>query len=123
MLLLDRVTQCTADRITAHMLLDEEHLAFQGHFPSRPIVPGVFLVEAMAQALAYGYLLENPDKKSVLLVGIKEARFRHPAFPNQRLEIEVGLRRAKLKLLCGIGHVRYDGLTIAEATLSGVVEG
>ena len=123
MLVLERVTECSADRIIAHMTLDEEHLAFQGHFPARPIVPGIFLIEAMAQTLAYGYLFENPDKSSVLLVGIKEARFRHPAFPNQRLEIEVWRRGAKLKLLCGVGHVRYDGKTIAEATLSGVVEG
>jgi 3-hydroxyacyl-[acyl-carrier-protein] dehydratase len=95
---------------------------FQGHFPGRPIMPGVLILEAMAQAA--GVLVfsapeaARQNERSVYYyVGIDNARFKKPVVPGDQLELEVKLERA----LKGIGKfscvARVDGVTVAEATI------
>lgn len=70
---------------------------FPGHFPHRPVMPGVLVVEAMAQAcgiLSFTATADAPDSKTVyLFVGIDNARFKHPVVPGDQLRIEVAVVR------------------------------
>ena len=92
---------------------------FQGHFPGRPIMPGVFILEAMAQAAGIlVFSADKPHESSVYYyVGIDEARFKKPVVPGDQLELEVTLER----FLRGIGKfqcvARVSGETVAEATI------
>jgi 3-hydroxyacyl-[acyl-carrier-protein] dehydratase len=69
---------------------------FQGHFPEQPIMPGVLILEAMAQAtglLAFSALSENHKTKLYMLVGIDKARFRGQVVPGDQLKLEIRLKR------------------------------
>jgi 3-hydroxyacyl-[acyl-carrier-protein] dehydratase len=69
---------------------------FQGHFPGKPIMPGVLILEAMAQAtglLAFSGLIDPSDSKLYILVGIDKARFRGQVLPGDQLKLQVILKR------------------------------
>jgi 3-hydroxyacyl-[acyl-carrier-protein] dehydratase len=92
-LLIDRVAECVpGESITAikNVTLNEPY--FQGHFPARPIMPGVLIVEAMAQAggvLSYLTSRERDPDLIYYLAGVDDARFRRPVTPGETLEIRV----------------------------------
>ena len=93
---------------------------FQGHFPGQPILPGVLIIEAMAQTGGLLLLLEIPDRENKLLyfVAVDEARFRRPVVPGDQLRYEVEIVRlrswtAKLEARAMVGETR-----VAEARLS-----
>ena len=93
---------------------------FQGHFPGQPIMPGVLILEAMAQAtglLAFSALSENPKAKLYMLVGIDNARFRGQVVPGDQLKLEVRLKRN----MRGIGvyecKAMVDDKLVAEAEM------
>jgi 3-hydroxyacyl-[acyl-carrier-protein] dehydratase len=96
-----------------------EHF-FQGHFPGKPIMPGVLIIEAMAQTGGLLLLLEIPDRESKLLyfVAVDNARFRRPVVPGDQLKLEIKVLHwrggdfAKLE-----GRATVDGNLCAEATL------
>jgi 3-hydroxyacyl-[acyl-carrier-protein] dehydratase len=92
---------------------------FQGHFPGKPIFPGVLIIEAMAQAGGLLLLLEIPDRENKLLyfVAVDDARFRRPVVPGDQLRIEATVLswRGTFGKLRGIATV--DGELAAEATL------
>ena len=69
----------------------EDEYFFQGHFPNNPIVPGVIIVEAMAQTagIVVSYNLKDYDEKSVLFMSVSKAKFRKPIFPNDKILFEV----------------------------------
>ena len=122
MLMIDRVTQCEPGRrIVAIKNVSAGEPYFPGHFPNRPIMPGVLILEAMAQAagvLVFRTSGTKPDEKTLYYyVGIDDARFKKPVVPGDQLEIEVHLER----LLRGIGRfgcvARVAGETVAEATI------
>jgi len=118
MLLLDEVLEVTGDRVVATRTFRLDEDFFGGHFPGDPIVPGVYLVEAMAQAMAYGYLyLEGPHK--MLLAGVDKARFRRPVFPGQKVEFTVTLKGPKLNIYLASGVAMVGEDKVAEANLSG----
>ena len=92
---------------------------FQGHFPGRPIMPGVLIIEAMAQAGGVLMLHEVPDREKKLLyfVAIDDARFRRPVVPGDQLRLEVTLISNR-SLYCKLaGKATVNGELAAEATL------
>lgn len=92
-LLVDRVLECeVGQRIKAIKNVTINEPFFQGHFPGYPVMPGVLIIEAMAQVsaiLAYITRAERPDGKSLLFfAGIDGARFKRPVFPGDQLVLE-----------------------------------
>ena len=94
---------------------------FQGHFPSRPIMPGVLILEALAQATGIlAFKSENavPDNQSMYyLVGIDNARFKRPVEPGDQLMLQVTLKRIRRDIGLFAGEATVDGKTIAAADL------
>ncbi len=93
-LLVDRVEEVSDDRVKGYKCVSFNEPYFQGHFPENPVMPGVLLIEAMAQTGAFLVLLKPEYKdKLAYLIGIDKARFRKPVFPGDKLEIEAKLLR------------------------------
>ena len=91
---------------------------FQGHFPGHPIMPGVLVLEAMAQVGSFTFLFENDKGKLLYLVGVDKARFRKPITPGDqiRFETEVVFIRSKMGKISGKAIV--DGQVAVEAELT-----
>lgn len=121
-LLIDRVTNVEkGGSLTAFKNITFNEPYFQGHFPSRPVMPGVLIVEAMAQAcaiLASHDLGEGAnDNRLYYFTGIDSARFKRPVEPGDRLDFEVKiLRRIKNMWKCG-GEARVGGQLCCAAQL------
>jgi 3-hydroxyacyl-[acyl-carrier-protein] dehydratase len=122
MMMIDRVKEFEArKRIVAIKNVSANEPYFPGHFPHRPIMPGVLILEAMAQAA--GVLMfrsegVKPDENSVYYyVGIDNARFKKPVVPGDQLELEVLFER-QLRTICKFTCVaRVSGAVVAEATI------
>ena len=122
MLLLDKVTDYESGVfLTAVKNVTANEPFFQGHFPQQPIMPGVFIIEAMAQASAVlGLLSEEGSRhwnKLYYLVGIDKARFRKTVSPGDQLVIEVrfvALRRNIWRFSC---VAKVDGVVVADSDL------
>lgn len=116
-LLVDRIVEMEAERIVGikNVTVNEPH--FTGHFPDFPVMPGVLIVEAMAQTAGVLVLSGMPDRenKLVLLVAIENARFRRPVVPGDtlRMEMKVLKRKASVAKMAGVATV--DGVVVAEA--------
>lgn len=98
-LLIDRVTSCTAgESITVVKNVAGNEPFFQGHFPGRPVMPGVLVIEAMAQAggvLSHVTMIDVEPKPLFFLAGVDNARFRRTVLPGDQLVIEVNVVRVK----------------------------
>src|SRR5215469_13215390 len=120
-LLIDRIVEIDRKkRIVALKNVTINEPFFAGHFPEKPIMPGVLVVEAMAQAGAVLLLTEFPDReqKLVFFTGIERARFRRPVIPGDQLRIEVDvLSWRRIAGRMG-GKVFVDDKLVAEATIS-----
>lgn len=122
--LVDRVLECEpGKRILAmkNVSFNEPH--FPGHFPERPIMPGVLQIEALAQAAALLCAAEEKDllrKKGVLLTGIEKARFREPVVPGDQAMLEVTISAHRGPLWKFEGSVRVGEKTCTEASFSAV---
>ncbi len=94
---------------------------FEGHFPQRPVMPGVLILESLAQAtgiLAFKTEQERPDHQSMYyLVGVDNARFKRPVEPGDQLIVEVSLERIRRGVGKFIGEARVDGQLAASAEL------
>jgi 3-hydroxyacyl-[acyl-carrier-protein] dehydratase len=92
---------------------------FQGHFPGLPIMPGVLIVEAIAQTVGLIVLgLPQHRGRTGLLTGIQGARFRRPVVPGDVLRIEVEISRLRSNIGKGSGVARVNGEVVAEAAVS-----
>jgi 3-hydroxyacyl-[acyl-carrier-protein] dehydratase len=124
-LLIDRVVELKRkERIVAIKNVTINEPFFNGHFPGLPIMPGVLIVEAIAQAGGALLLTEVPDRSEKIMVftGIERARFRRPVSPGDQLRLEVELRgwrevpgmtAAKMHGIASVGDKK-----VAEATVS-----
>jgi len=122
MLLVDRVLECEpGKRIVALKNVTINEPFFAGHFPHHPVMPGVLVVEAMAQAaalLSFRTLETKPEKDSVYyFVGIDGARFKRPVMPGDQLMLEVHLERQIRGIWKFSGKARVAGQVAAEAAI------
>ncbi|MFW5680932.1 MAG: 3-hydroxyacyl-ACP dehydratase FabZ [Pseudomonadota bacterium] len=97
---------------------------FQGHFPRRPVMPGVLIVESMAQTagvLVGATLGPSAEGKLVYFMTIDNARFRAPVVPGDQLRLEVRLLRSRMSVFKFEGKGVVDGRVVAEATYSAMI--
>jgi 3-hydroxyacyl-[acyl-carrier-protein] dehydratase len=121
-LLVDRVLELDkGKRIKALKNVTINEPFFTGHFPHRPVMPGVLMLEAMAQAaalLAFDLQGVTPDDKTVYyFAGIDGARFKRPVEPGDQLILDVTLERLKAGVFKFKGVARVDGNMVCEAEL------
>ncbi len=122
-LLVDRVLELeVGKRIRALKNVSINEPYFMGHFPQRPVMPGVLMLEALAQAaavLSFETLGEEPDDHTIYyFAGIDKARFKRPVEPGDQLELHVTLDRMKSGVFKFTGRGTVDGETAVEAELT-----
>src|SRR5271170_5459968 len=119
-LLIDRVIEITRmKRIVAIKNVTINEPFFAGHFPEYPIMPGVLVVEAIAQAGGALLMNEIPDRESKLMVftGIERAKFRKPVIPGDQLRIEVEVLNWRARAVRLEGKATVDGKLACEGTV------
>lgn len=121
-LLIDRITAVKpGESITAVKNITVNEPAFQGHFPGRPIMPGVLIIEAMAQAggvLSHVTLGEIDPKPLFFLAGIKNARFRRTVLPGDQLFIQVEVEKIKRGIWFYTCSASVDGQVVVSADIT-----
>lgn len=119
-LLIDRVLECDpGEHLVAIKNVSINEPFFQGHFPSKPVMPGVLLIEAMAQATGL-LAMESADvpKDAIYyLVGIDNARFKRPVVPGDQLVVDVQLRKHKRDIWVFATEAKVDGALAASADI------
>jgi 3-hydroxyacyl-[acyl-carrier-protein] dehydratase len=125
MLLVDRVEEIVVDQsITAIKAVSMNEGFFQGHFPGRPIMPGVLIVEALAQAagvLAVESLGLADSGKLVYFMAIEGAKFRLPVEPGCLLRLEVEFVQKRATVCKFAGKASVDGKVVAEANFTAMI--
>lgn len=120
-LMLDEIVACTPhESVTAikHVTADEPH--FAGHFPGNPVMPGVLIIEAMAQAGGVLSHISNGDlfpKPLYFLARVEDARFRRPVVPGERLLIRVDADKVKRGMWWYRCEARVDDAVVASAMI------
>jgi 3-hydroxyacyl-[acyl-carrier-protein] dehydratase len=119
MLLVDRVLNIGEADITGVKMVSANEPFFQGHFPSSPVMPGVLILEALAQVACIWVLHTHPDRVGLTpaLTGIDKARFRRPVRPGDLLELHARVDRVRESLIRVEAEARVDGETAATAML------
>jgi 3-hydroxyacyl-[acyl-carrier-protein] dehydratase len=119
--LVDRVTEITpGERIVGHKCVAMNEPWFQGHFPARPIMPGVLVIEALAQIggiLAYATEPFDVTNSLMYFLGIDKAKFRRPVTPGDRLDLEVSVVHHRTNVWKLRGEASVDGTLCAHAEL------
>ncbi|MCS7041370.1 MAG: 3-hydroxyacyl-ACP dehydratase FabZ [Bryobacteraceae bacterium] len=119
MLLVDRILEMEEDRIVGMKNVTANEPFFVGHFPEYPVMPGVLIVEAMAQVGGVLVLKTVPDRKSklVLFASIEEAKFRRPVLPGDTLIIECRTLKRKETVVKMQGTAKVNGQVVAEGVV------
>jgi beta-hydroxyacyl-ACP dehydratase FabZ len=120
MLLVDRVLEISEGEelvVVAEKLVSANEPFFQGHFPDKPVMPGVLIIEAMAQTSGLGVRFRDPETRDrgVALVGVDKARFRRPVLPGDTLTIRSRMTRRRGDLMVFEVVAQVMGDTVAEA--------
>lgn len=124
-LLIDRIVDVVPSASATgikNVSINEPH--FQGHFPQRPVMPGVLIIEAMAQtagALVVHTLGPEAEGKLVYFMTIENARFRRPVVPGDQLMIHVVKERSRGNVWKFNGEAKVGGVLVAEATYSAMI--
>jgi 3-hydroxyacyl-[acyl-carrier-protein] dehydratase len=119
MLLVDRIEELEEDRVVGIKNVTINEPFFVGHFPEIPVMPGVMIIEAMAQVAGILVLSSIPERKTklVLLAAINEAKFRRPVVPGDQLRIEMKVLRRKATIAKMNGVATVNGVVVAEAEM------
>jgi beta-hydroxyacyl-ACP dehydratase FabZ len=123
-LLVDRIIELVPkERIVGIKQVSINEPYFQGHFPNAPVMPGVLVIEALAQVGAVLALREiaDRDSKLVLFTGIREARFRKPVVPGDTLTLEVTALRIGSRVQRMRGEAKVDGQLVADAEIMSII--
>lgn len=119
MLLVDRVLEISGPEVVAQKLVSANEPFFEGHFPEKPIMPGVLIVEALAQTAGLGvrYSDEQARRRGIVLAGVNKCRFRRPVLPGHVLTLHTRLIRQRGSLLVVDGVARVDDEIAATAEI------
>ena len=118
--MIDRITNfISGERCTAIKNVSVNEPYFQGHFPGKPIMPGVLILESMAQAGAFLvlYNLENPLEKGMFFSAVEKSKFRKPIVPGDQIVLEMKLLKFRLGTVKISGKAYVDDQLVAEAIL------
>jgi 3-hydroxyacyl-[acyl-carrier-protein] dehydratase len=123
-LLIDEVLELEpGKRVVARKLVREDEWYFRGHFPGRPVMPGVLIVEAMAQTGAVAVLSQDENRgKIAYFAGIDDCRFKRIVEPGDELQLSCDLERVRGPIGRGKAEARVDGQLAARGTLTFAVE-
>jgi 3-hydroxyacyl-[acyl-carrier-protein] dehydratase len=118
-LLVDRIEELEAERVVGIKNVTVNEPFFAGHFPDYPVMPGVLIIEAMAQVAGVLVLSGIPDRKNklVLLAGVDGAKFRKPVRPGDQLRMEMKILRSRASMAKVSGTATVDGTVVAEAEM------
>src|SRR5579872_490112 len=118
-LLVDRIEELEAERVVGIKNVTVNEPFFAGHFPDYPVMPGVLIIEAMAQVAGVLVLNGIADRKSklVLLAGIDGAKFRKPVRPGDQLRMEMKVLRSRASMAKVTGTATVGGAVVAEAEI------
>lgn len=119
MLLVDRIVELESERIVGIKNVTANEPFFGGHFPEFPVMPGVLIIEAMAQTAGVLVLGKIPDRqnKLVFLVSVERAKFRRPVVPGDQLRMEITILKNKVSVAKIAARATVDGQLVAEAEL------
>ena len=125
MLMIDKVTSIIpfVSAIGVKNIKNNEYF-FKGHFPKRPIMPGIFIIEALAQTasvLVMHSLSLKYNKKFVYFMSIESAKFRKPVFPNCKLNLNVKRKQHRKLVWKFSGEAKVNNFKVANATFSAMI--
>ena len=108
---------------TSYKVFNENEYFFKGHFPNNPIVPGVIIVEAMAQTagIVVSYKLKEYQDKSVLFMSVSKAKFRKPILPNNNVSFEVNFINKVRDVYKFNGIAKINDTKVSEAEFSAMI--
>ena len=119
-ILIDRILNYEpGNRLTAIKNVTINEYYFQGHFPNQPVMPGMLILEAMAQAGAFLVLntIDDPLKKNMFFTGVSDSKFRTPVIPGDQLRLEMKLVKIKLMAVRLQGEAYVEDKLVAQARI------
>ncbi len=127
-LLVDRIIELEPDkRVVGVKCVTANEQFFVGHFPGHPVMPGVLILEALAQCSAIMALKSMPPEKRagkvIYFMSIDGAKFRKPVVPGDRLELHCEMLRSKASLMKTRGEAKVDGQVVAEGEFMAMLAG